>query len=180
MDPVSTGLRGLSGTGSNFSESVLPTHTFLNAPPIDVLIVPGGGGDLTGVRSPYLGPTRQWIVETVPSLQYLLTICTGSALVASTGVLDGRNATTNKYSWAWATSQGPKVNWVAKARWTVDGNFWTSSGVTAGLDAAYAFVETIFGPGTSDSIAEITEYTRQTDPHNDPWADYFNVSWPIV
>lgn len=127
--------------GSNFGESILPTHTFHDALPLDVLIIPGGGG----TRAPDLGTVRTFIKDTSPSLQYLLTVCTGSALAVSTVILDGRNATSNKAAWAWATSQRPNVNWIPKARWTVDGNIWTSSGVAAGIDATYAFVEVIYG-----------------------------------
>lgn len=178
MDPVSTKSRAatMNSTGSDFGQSIVPTHTFHNAPPLDVLIVPGG----QGTRAPDLATARTFIKDTFPTLQYLLTVCTGSALVASTGVLDGRNATSNKAAWVWATSQGPKVNWVPRARWTQDGNIWTSSGVAAGMDATYAFVEAIYGLETADWILSKVEYERHTDPHWDPWGDYYNTTWPIV
>lgn len=177
LDPVSTKARTLAmnSTGSDFGESVVPTHSFATAPPLDVLIVPGG----SGTRAPDLNNTRTFIKNTYPSLQYLLTICTGSALVAPTGILDGRNATSNKAAWAWATSQGPNVNWVPKARWTTDGNIWTSSGVAAGIDATYAFVEAVYGAAAVDFIVSRVEYERHLDPHWDPWADYYNTTWPI-
>lgn len=178
MEPVSTKPRSstMNSIGSNFGESIVPTHTFLTAPPLDVLIVPGG----QGTRAPDLDNTRAYIKKVVPHLQYLLTICTGSGLVASTGVLDGRNATSNKAAWAWATSQGPKVNWIPKARWTQDGNIWTSSGVAAGIDATYAFLEAVYGLEATDWILSKVEYERHTDAHWDPWGDYYNTTWPIV
>lgn len=178
MDPVSTKARSaaMNPLGSNCGQSIVPTHTFHNAPPLDVLIVPGG----LGTRSPDLGTTRTFIKDTFPTLQYILTVCTGSALVAPTGVLDGRNATSNKASWVWATSQGPNVNWIPKARWTQDGNIWTSSGVAAGIDATYAFVEAIYGLAAVDKILAGVEYDRHTDSHWDPWGDFYNTTWPIV
>lgn len=70
--------------------------------------------------------------ETAP---FLLTVCTGAALAARAGLLDGKRATTNKMSWAWATSQGTPgaTDWQKKARWVEDGHIWTSAGVTAGM-----------------------------------------------
>lgn len=178
LDPVSTKARSaaMNTTGSNFGESIVPTHTFANAPPLDVLIVPGGAG----TRASDLNNTRAYIKNTFPSLQYLLTVCTGSALVASTGILDGKNATSNKAAWVWATSQGPNVNWVPRARWTVDGNIWTSSGIAAGIDATYAFVEAVYGAAAADWVLLRAEYERHLDSHWDPWGDYYNTTWPIV
>lgn len=65
-------------------------------------------------------------------LEYLLSVCTGSQTLALSGVLDGKRATTNKAAWSAVTSLNSKVNWVPSARWVVDGNIWTSSGVAAG------------------------------------------------
>lgn len=175
LKPVSTESRP-STVGSRFGQSVVPTHTFLTAPPLDLLIVPGG----LGTRATGLESARAYIKKTVPDLQYLLTICTGSGLVASTGVLDGRKATSNKAAWEWVTGQGPKVNWVPKARWTQDGKIWTSSGVAAGIDATYAFVEAIYGLEATNWILSKVEYERHTDASWDPWADYYNTTWPIV
>ena len=66
------------------------------------------------------------------------TVCTGSALLARTGRLDGIAATSNKAAFAWVMEQGPKVDWKPEARWVEDGKFMTSSGVSAGMDMALA------------------------------------------
>lgn len=61
-----------------------------------MLFVPGGTGTRAG--DDVLGPAKEFIKERFPKVKYVLTVCTGSALVAMTGVLDGRRATTNKVS----------------------------------------------------------------------------------
>ena len=68
------------------------------------------------------------------------------------------------------TAQGPKVEWVPKARWVVDGNIWTSSGITAGMDLIYAFVEHVYGGKVAEDIANASEYERHVDPNDDPFA----------
>jgi len=136
---------------------------------LDVLLVPGGPG--TRVIDPAI---VDYIRDVYPCLQYLLVVCTGSGLVAKSGILDGKKATSNKLAWKWATAQGPNVNWVRDARWVVDGNIWTSSGVSAGLDSTFAWIKEIYGETESLAIANILEYERHTDASWDPFSDVFN------
>ncbi|KAK0741719.1 class I glutamine amidotransferase-like protein [Apiosordaria backusii] len=165
---------------SLFWPTLTPTHTFSSLPPshqIDVLIVPGG----PGARSPDLLPEITFIREIFPKLQYLITICTGSGIAAQSGVLDGRRATTNKAAWGPMTAMGPKVRWVAPARWVEDGKVWSSSGVTAGIDLMYEFLKQKYPNGTelAKRFGEITEYEPETDWRADPWSERFNVTVPV-
>jgi putative intracellular protease/amidase len=143
LAPVTAGTHNstYNPTGSTFelTQTVNPTHTFAHPPKeLDVLLVPGGDGSL--YDSPALLEAIAYIKKEYPRLQYIFSVCTGSTLLARAGVLDGKKATTNKAVWKWATSQGPRVDWVPVARWVVDGNIWTTSGVAAGLDGAFAFI----------------------------------------
>ncbi|KAK0232819.1 class I glutamine amidotransferase-like protein [Armillaria fumosa] len=169
LDPVTT--KPLTNlVNSDFSESIVPTHTF-DSPPesLDVLIVPGG----LGTWAPNLNATIDYIAATYPTLQYLITVCTGATLAARAGVLDGKNATTNKKSWEWATSQGPKVNWISHARWVVDGNIYTTSGVSAGIDGTFAFMEAVYGDNATQNVANSMEYVRETNSSWDPFAKLY-------
>ena len=94
----------------------------------------------------------------------------GAALLARAGVLDDRRATTNKLAFDWVVSQGPRVTWVRKARWVEDGKFVTSSGVSAGIDMALAVVAKTVDAGTASQAARVMEYTRHTNPDDDPFA----------
>ena len=72
-------------------------------------------------------------------------------------------------------ADGPNVKWVPHARWARDGNIWTSSGVSAGLDAMFAFVATHWGEDVAKDLAKTLEYERHEDPSWDPFADMYGL-----
>jgi transcriptional regulator GlxA family with amidase domain len=166
MEPVSTKTE-MQDPGSAFEQLIQPTHTYENAPPLDVLLVPGG----PGTRQSASDGAVEFIRKTFPSLQYLITVCTGSQLAAKAGVLDGKKATTNKLFFRSTTEIRKEVDWIRKARWVRDGHIWTSSGISAGIDVTFAWIEEVYGADTAQGIADRMEYTRATDPDNDPFAD---------
>ncbi|PVH73400.1 class I glutamine amidotransferase-like protein [Cadophora sp. DSE1049] len=176
LDPVATEKTSWwkSPINSTFGESVLPTHTFDTAPELDVLIVPGGLG--TRAPAPLLDPAIAFIKDRYPSLQYLITTCTGSWLAARSGVLDGRRATSNKAAWARTPEMGPKVKWVAEARWMVDGNIWTSSGVSAGIDVTIAWISSVFSEKAAVQVVNMMEYIRHTNSTDDPFARLYGLT----
>jgi transcriptional regulator GlxA family with amidase domain len=137
---------------------------------IEVLIIPGGGGTRDNMTEEIA-----FVKALYPKLKYILTICTGATIASRAGVLDGRTATTNKRSWTWAVAQGPNVTWVPTARWVEDGNIFTSSGVSAGIDAAYAFISRLYGEPVANYLAQSAEYNRVTDAHNDPFGKIWDV-----
>ncbi|KAH7324528.1 class I glutamine amidotransferase-like protein [Stachybotrys elegans] len=174
MDPVTTKLRNHNVAQSNFGQSVMPTHTFANPPQdLDVLFVPGGPGT-RALNSPNpelrLTELLEYIRDVYPSLKYIVSVCTGAQLLARAGVLDGRNATTNKRAFVSTAALGPKTYWVAHARWVRDGNVYTSSGVTAGIDATLQFVEDIWGETQANQLSYNIEHVRTHDPANDPFS----------
>jgi transcriptional regulator GlxA family with amidase domain len=171
LDPVSTKLLGEQPMGSDFGQTVLPTHTFQTAPPLDVLLVPGG----QGTRAEGITSAVDYIQRVFPSLQYLITVCTGSGLAARAGVLDSKGATTNKLSWKATAALRSEVKWEPHARWTVDGNIWTSSGISAGIDVTFAWIEAVYGADVSQAIADRMEYQRHTDANFDPFAKLYNL-----
>ncbi|CEJ83002.1 hypothetical protein VHEMI03038 [[Torrubiella] hemipterigena] len=162
---VSSVVPGKGPVGASF----VATHAIeAPRPDLEVLLVPGGLGTRDTAASQHV---VDFVKLQYPKLKYLLTVCTGSALAARAGVLDGRNATTNKQSFDEVVPLGPKTNWINEARWVVDGNIYTSSGISAGMDMVYGFITDIWGQAVADDLAEIQEYVRNTDRHNDPFAD---------
>jgi len=133
----------------------------------DLLLVPGGPGTRTEVNNAAL---IEWLGEAADSSDLVATVCTGSALLARTGRLDGVAATSNKAAFGWVVEQGPQVGWKPEARWVEDGKFMTSSGVSAGMDMALAAIQRLYGPAEAERIATRTEYDWKRDPSWDPFA----------
>jgi transcriptional regulator GlxA family with amidase domain len=141
--------------------------TLEHARAIDILLVPGGLGTRKEVDNATL---IGWLARRALVAQTVATVCTGAALLARTGLLDGRRATTNKRAFAWVAEQGPGVEWVKQARWVEDGNFWTSSGVSAGIDMALAMIAKLVSADAAEALALAAEYEWQRDPGHDPFA----------
>lgn len=170
LDPVTTKPPTLPGA---IGQSIVPTHTFGTAPPLDVLLIPGGLGTMG--YSPILQEIISFIRRVYPQLKHLITVCTGSGLAAQAGVLDGKRATSNKKVFKEIMSLRPQVHWVSHARWVTDGNILTSSGVSAGIDATLAWIEEVYGKEKAQDIANEIEYCRHENASHDPFADMHAV-----
>ncbi|MDR6943768.1 DJ-1/PfpI family protein [Mucilaginibacter pocheonensis] len=153
---------------SSAGPAVVTDFSFDDVPLLEIVMIPGGGGTRREVNNePFVNAFKN-LVEKTP---HVASICTGAAVLAKTGALDGLKATTNKRAFKWATSQGPQVNWVKQARWVEDGKFFTSSGISAGTDMALALIERLYGHDTAINIANGAEYEWNQDPHHDPFAE---------
>ena len=134
----------------------------------DAILVPGGQGTRREVNNRSM---IEWLRRRAEQSQFVTSVCTGAALLAKAGVLDGRKATTNKRAFDWVASQGPKVHWKYDARWVEDGNIFTSSGVSAGMDMALAFISRTLGEKAAEDAALWAEYSRHRDAAVDPFAE---------
>ena len=133
----------------------------------DIFLIPGGLGTRREIDNKELITRIKIISE---KSQYVLTICTGSALLAKTGLIDGRLATSNKRAFEWVVSQGKDVNWLYNSRWTVDGKYYTSSGVSAGMDMTLGFLNDIHGYDFAKKVAEEIEYIWIEEKDHDPFS----------
>jgi len=133
---------------------------------IDILLIPGGIGTRTEINNRKLINSLKKLSN---KASYTATICTGSALLAKTGLLDGIKATSNKMAFQWVTEQGPKVKWIHKARWVEDGKFFTSSGVSAGMDMTLGLIEKIYDKDKSLKVANLAEYEWHQNKSCDPF-----------
>ena len=156
-DPVTS----VHGQGLLVDKTIADGHEY------DLLLIPGGDSALEAAKSDELA---EWMVKTSQHAELVMTVCTGSILLATTGVLDGKRATTNKIDYNETIHLGPHVNWVPQARWVEDGKFFTSSGVSAGIDMALAAIEKLYGRDAAIVQAEGSEYEWHDDRNWDPFA----------
>jgi transcriptional regulator GlxA family with amidase domain len=135
--------------------------------PLDLILVPGGMGTRKEVDNTAI---TRWVAERAVGAERVMSVCTGAAILARSGVLDGRRATTNKVAFQWVVGQGPRVEWVKEARWVEDGKFFTSSGVSAGIDMALAAIARLVTPKLAEDVATFMEYDWHRDAAWDPFA----------
>ena len=152
---------------SSIGAAVIPDGTWERDEPFDVLMVPGGQGTRTAVNDARL---IDGIRRHSGGAELVASVCTGAALLATAGLLDGRRATSNKLAWEWVTSCGPLTEWVPQARWVTDGNVITSGGVAAGIDMSLALVARCHGEELARRLADGIEYEWHADPDRDPFA----------
>jgi len=158
---------------SNQGLAACATTTIYDETEFDIVFVPGGSGTRNAVKN---GSILEWITRTSRQAEYTLSVCTGSALLARSGVLDGRRATTNKAAFSWVVEQGPNVDWVKAARWVEDGPFITSSGVSAGMDMTLGAIALMHGRRTAEQVAQWCEYTWHENKNSDPFASMYGLT----
>ncbi|QAY71160.1 DJ-1/PfpI family protein [Xylanimonas protaetiae] len=143
------------------------TSAYATAEAPDVVLVPGGRGTRALVED---APFLAWLAAWAAPAALVTSVCTGSAVLAAAGLLDGYRATSNKAAFRWAAQHGADVAWVAAARWVEDRDRWTSSGVAAGMDMAHALLARLLGPDAADLAATVAELDVHRDPAWDPFA----------
>lgn len=143
-------------------------HSFADCPKLDFILVPGGMSAFQVMKD---AETLDFVRARSKDAELTMSVCNGASILAATGILEGRSATTNKAFWDTCIAAGPNVKWVHKARWVDDGNVVTSSGVSAGMDMTLHVIERFFGVKTAERLANVTEYEWHRDASWDPFAD---------
>jgi putative intracellular protease/amidase len=146
-------------------------YEFANCPKLDLILLPGGFGTAEQLGNAAL---HAFLRDRATAAEVTMSVCSGSAILAKAGLLDGRRATSNKQWFDLARMQSANVDWVTEARWVEDGPFATSSGVSAGTDMALAVIARLYGKTKADEIAEATEYEWHTDSTRDPFVKFLN------
>lgn len=120
---------------------IVPTTSVDDCPKLDILIIPGPRIDGFTLNQ----RQAEFIRQHAATGRKIWTTCTGAGVLASTGVLDGRNATVNHLEYEWVRKEWPKVNWTKETKWVVDGNIWTAAGAYTGTDMAAHWLKETFG-----------------------------------
>jgi len=142
----------------------IQTESITEIAPNSILVVPGGQGTRSLVSDELFITTLQNLCNRAKNV---LSICTGSALLAKSGVLDNRKATSNKKAFEWVQTTSSNINWIRNARWVIDGKYYTSSGVSAGMDMALGFVSDLYGNDKAMQIAKDIEYVWNSNSNMD-------------
>jgi transcriptional regulator GlxA family with amidase domain len=121
--------------------TIVPTTTVDTCPEIDCLLIAGPNPARFELHPQY----AEFIRRHVAAGKLLFTNCTGAAVIASTGVLDGRTATVNNIEYEWVKKRFPLVNWTREKKWVIDGNIWTGSGAIAGMDMMAHWLKLNYG-----------------------------------
>jgi transcriptional regulator GlxA family with amidase domain len=138
-----------------------PDSSIRSSPRLDTVIVPGGRALRLNLQ------TRQkvakWVGEHATAIRRIASVCTGVYGIAPTGLLDGRSVTTH---WLFAddfSSQFPKINVEANALFLKDGPFYSSAGITAGIDLSLALIEEDYGSRVALEVArELVVYLKRS------------------
>ena len=135
--------------------TILPTATFDSCGPLDLILVPGGGG-----MNPLLEDqeTLAFLRRAAAAARYVVGICTGSLVLGAAGLLRGKRAGTHWTARGFLAAFGATP--VAE-RIVVDGNLFTGGGVTAGIDVALRVAEAIVGRAAAEAIQLGVEYDPQ-------------------
>jgi cyclohexyl-isocyanide hydratase len=133
--------------------ALVPTCTFSNCPPLDLICIPGGSEGVAGIIND--GETIEFVRQKAGAAKYVTSVCTGAFVLGVAGLLKGRRATTH---WAY-TELLPLVGArYEKARVVKDGKVITGGGVTAGIDLGLSVIAEIAGETTARRIQLGIEY----------------------
>jgi putative intracellular protease/amidase/YHS domain-containing protein len=132
---------------------IVPDYTFENAPAPKVIVIPA--------QSRPSEATLEWIRKSTKSTDVTMSVCTGAFVLARTGLLSGKAATTYHGAFVPFANQFPDIHLQRGARFVEDGNLATAGGLSSGIDLALRVVERYFGREVGQNTAYDMEYQGQ-------------------
>lgn len=124
---------------------------------LDILVIPGGAAETFKLTKDTV--VLNWIKQIDKTTTYTASVCTGAWILGATGLLQGKNATTNWYrAEEMMNSYGATFK---EERWVKDGKYWTGAGVTAGLDMSLAIINDLMGEKYTQGVMLDLEYDPQ-------------------
>ncbi|MGA2420096.1 MAG: DJ-1/PfpI family protein [Candidatus Acidiferrum sp.] len=129
---------------------IVPQYTFETAPAPKVIVIPAQNGADDAMR--------EWIRQSTKTTDVTMSVCTGVFVLASTGLLSGKSATTFHGAYADFEAQYPDVQLKRGARFVEAGNLASAGGLTSGMDLAFRVVERYFGRAAAEKTAYTLEY----------------------
>jgi len=141
-------IRGFNGL------TVVADYGFADAPPLDVLVVPGGQGTRKLADDAI---HIDWIKSVAPGCTWVTSVCTGAILLNAAGLLAGRRVTTH---WAYVDTlrEQPDLTVLDDVRYVQDGNVVTAAGVSAGIDMALWLVGQMYDEDHARAVQRVIQY----------------------
>jgi transcriptional regulator GlxA family with amidase domain len=144
---------------------VLCDYSYEAAPPPDIVMVPGGAGTR---QLAYDKEFLSWLAQWAGGANLVTSVCSGAALLAAAGLLEGHRATSNKRAFEWVRQFGAEVEWDEPARYVHDRTRWTSGGISAGIDMSLALVAGLSGQAEAERVAKRMEYSPDPAAQRSP------------
>jgi transcriptional regulator GlxA family with amidase domain len=130
---------------------LIPNASLAEAPPLDTIIVPGGAG--VRLNTSLRAEIATWLSRRARRIRRVTSVCTGIYALAEAGLLDGLEATTHWAYEADVRARWPQIKLDANAIYVKSGRFYTSAGITAGIDLALAMIEEDLGNSIALKVA---------------------------
>jgi transcriptional regulator GlxA family with amidase domain/YHS domain-containing protein len=130
--------------------TIIPDYTFDTAPAARVIVIPA--------QSAADDATLAWVRKASRDADLTMSVCTGAFLLAKTGLLSGKAATTHHGAYAEFAMSFPDISLKRGARFVEDGKFASSGGLSSGIDLALRVVERYFGRAIAGATAATLEY----------------------
>jgi YHS domain-containing protein len=129
---------------------IVPDYTFENAPAPKVIVIPA--------QSQPSKATLEWIRRSTKTTDVTMSVCTGAFVLAKTGLLSGKAATTYHGAFVSFANEFPDIHLKRGARFVEDGNLASAGGLSSGIDLALRVVERYFGREVAQKTAYNMEY----------------------
>ncbi|MEM8897405.1 MAG: DJ-1/PfpI family protein [Bacteroidota bacterium] len=153
---------------------IVPDNIIDSVDQLDILIIPGGFKGT--IEAAYEEKLHEWIRKIDETSTFTASVCTGGWILGATGLLEGKRASTNWYREEEFLDKYGAIP--ANERFTRDGKYWTSAGVTAGMDMSLAMMKEIYGDRYVQAVMLDMEYDPAPpvvggSPEKTDWA----VNW---
>ena len=143
---------------------VTANYLLSNCPKPDIIVIPGGGGYFPdgkpfGSRREMNNPVLlNWVAEQNKTCELVLSVCTGSLILAKAGLLDGLSATTHNGAVDAMRDAAPATKLLPQERWVDNGRIILSAGVSAGIDMSLYVIGKLLGKAVADETARYMQY----------------------
>jgi transcriptional regulator GlxA family with amidase domain len=129
---------------------IIPSYTFQTAPAPKVVVIPA--------QEPATQAMLSWVRSVTKATDVTMSVCTGVFLLAQTGLLSGKSATTFHEAYARFEAEYPDIHLKRGARFVEDGNLASAGGLSSGIDLAIRVIERYFGRKAAERTAYTLEY----------------------